>query len=441
MAFSRKLAISFWLEKPPLLHWLEAAIVSARLLRRIFRNDPCDCPRFWPAVGVRRGVDDSNVSRRFGWFSGARVIAVFTALVQTTTVHFITYARLAEAEMLLAFFIVLALFLFVAVAVDRHRLSGIATPRSLSCFRIVVGLSNMAKGLGFGPFFILAPCAVYLIWKRDRAAWRRMISWPGLTLGLVIALAWPIAVLALRAPEFGMIWRGTIEQRALGGQYDQPWWYYFTTPPWQLLPWTPALLFAAWPSLLRAWRQPNSPDRFIWCWAIVPIVVLTFFHGKHHHYIIASLCSLSPICALGLLRAGIRWAIACVALAAGGILFVNARIMPTRDRCRDDRDFLVNVRNLVPPDVPLVATSGQEIARHIFYIEPPPQGVFDSAHLERDFAGKSFYLITRQKEETRLTKLGQVETISQSRHTRAERDPSDRFTLFKIQPRTPSPEP
>ena len=215
---------------------------------------------------------------------------------------------------------------------------------------------------------------------------------------------------------------------------DQSWWYYLTTVPWQLLPWTPALLFAAWPSLSLAWRQPRSADRFIWCWAIVPIVFLTLFRGKHHHYIIASLCALSPVCALGMLRAGTRWAIACVALAAGGILFVNARIMPTRDRCRDDRDILMTVRSFVPSDVPLAATSGQEIARHIFYIEPPPQGIFNAADLERYFAGKSFYLITRQREETRLAIFGRVEVINQSRHTRAERDSADRFTLFKIQP-------
>jgi hypothetical protein len=292
----------------------------------------------------------------------------------------------------------------------------------------------MAKGLGFGAFVILAPCAVYLILKRDHAAWRRTISWPGIVLGLAIALAWPIAVLVLRSPEFGALWRGTIEQRALGGQFDQPWWYYFTTAPWQLLPWTPALLVAAGPSLSRAWRHSTSADRFIWCWAIVPIAFLTLFRGKHHHYIIAPLCALSPICALGLLRAGTRWAITCVALAVAGILFVNARIMPIRDRCRDDRDFLMTVRSFVPSDVPLAATSGQEIARHIFYVEPPPQGVWDSANLKRYFPGMSFYLIARQKEETRLTALGRVEMVSQSRHTRGEVGPSDRFTLFRVLP-------
>ena len=419
-----KIGDHLWLEKPPLLHWL--AIASAKL----FGGFSEATVRF-PSVLAGLGIVILITKLAFRWFGGR--VAVFTALVQTTTVYFITYARLAEAEMLLAFFIVLALFLFVRV----HSIGDPSSePHGASAFLfwVVVGLSNLAKGLGFGAFFIIAPCATYLILRSDRAAWRRTISWSGIVLGLAIALAWPIAVLFLRAPQVGALWRGTIEDRVLGGGFDQPWWYYFTTFPWQLLPWTPALLFGAGPSLSRAWRQSDSADRFIWCWAIVPVAFLTLFRGKHHHYIIASLCVLSPVCAMGLLRAGTRFAIACIALAVAGILFVNARIMPIRDRCRDDRDFLTSIRPLVPPDIPLAATGGMEIARDIFYIDPPPLGVGIVTDLNKYFPATEFYVITRQREEPYLATLGRVEMISQSHHTRGEKSPSDRFTLFRVEP-------
>jgi 4-amino-4-deoxy-L-arabinose transferase-like glycosyltransferase len=419
-----KIGDHLWLEKPPLLHWL--VIGSARLFGK-FSEATVRFPSVMAGVGIV--VIMTKLALR--WFGSG--VAVLTGLVQTTTVYFITYARLAEAEMLLAFFIVLGLFLFV-------RLHSIGSPRleqdrhSALLFWTVVGLSNMAKGLGFGPMVILVACFAYLLLERDSAAWRRTISWAGIMLGLAVAVAWPLTIVALRAPDAQMIWRANIEQRLVGGPYDQPWWYYLTTAPWQLLPWTPALLLVAGPSLARAWHQNNSGERFLWCWALVPIAILTLFRGKHHHYIIAPLCALSPFCAVGLLRAGTRFASACIALAVGAIMFVDARIMPTRDRCRADCDFLKRVREMVPSDIPLAAAGGPEIARPIFYIEPPPLGVGNSTDLKMYFPATAFYVITRQREEPYLATLGRVDLVSQSRYTRGERDPSDRFTLFKVQP-------
>ena len=249
-----KIGNQLWLEKPPLLHWL--IVASAKL----FGGFSETTVRL-PSVLAGLGIVVVMTKLALHWF-GARV-AIFTALVQTTTVHFITYARLAEAEMLLAFIIVLALFVFIRL----NSIGGVwtAPPRYLPVlFWGLVGLSNMAKGLGFGAGVILATCAAYLILNRDRTACRRMISWPGFALGLALGLAWPIAV-ALRAPETREIWLGTIQLRAGGGMYDQPWWYYLTSAPWQLLPWTPALMLVAGPSFARLRRDPHAPDRFTWC--------------------------------------------------------------------------------------------------------------------------------------------------------------------------------
>jgi hypothetical protein len=280
---------------------------------------------------------------------------------------------------------------------------------------------------------ILAPCVAFLVLKRDRAAWMRMISVPGFILGLVIGLAWPVAV-AWRSSGARELWQAEIVKRTVGDVgYDQGWWHYLTTVPWQLLPWTAVLLLAVGPSWARARRTPDSADRFIWCWALAPIVVLSLFRGKHHHYIISCLTGLSPLCALGLLRLGTRVATAALVLAIAGIIFVHARILPERDRSREDRLFLKSVRNLVPDDVPLAATGGREIARHIFYVEPPPIGIWNPEDLDR-LGGAPFYLITRRKLEDRLTKLGQVSVVAQSLHTRKEQTSADRFTLFRVEP-------
>jgi 4-amino-4-deoxy-L-arabinose transferase-like glycosyltransferase len=101
-----------WLEKPPLLHWL--VIVSAKLLGGFFET----AVRL-PSVLAGLGVVIVMTLLGLRWF-GARV-AIFTALLHTTTVYFITYARLAETEMLLAFIVILALFVFVRL----HSIGGV----------------------------------------------------------------------------------------------------------------------------------------------------------------------------------------------------------------------------------------------------------------------------------------------------------------------------
>ena len=419
-----KIGDHLFLEKPPLPHWL--AVISAKMLGGFSET----AVRL-PSVLAGLGVVVVMTLLAFRWF-GTRV-AIFTALLQATTVHFITYARLAEADMLLACIVILALYVFVRL----HCIGGVwpRPHRHLPLlFWGLVGLSNMAKGLGFGPVLIVAPCVGFLILQRDRAAWRRMISWPGLALGCALALAWPLTV-SLSVPQAGELWRAEIARRALGESgYAQPWWYYLTTVPWQLLPWTPALLLAIGPSLARARRNPDSPDRFIWCWGSIPIALLSLVHGKHHHYIISCLCAFSPLCALALLRYGTRMAATCVAFVIGGMFFVHARILPAKDRSSSDRVFLRSVRSFVPPGIPLVAMSGQEIARHIFYVDPPPEGIWNPTDLAAKFGHVPvFYLITRRGAEPQLTKIGQTSVVAESQRTRNEKSPADRFTLFRIE--------
>jgi len=423
--FFPKIGDQFWLEKPPLLHWLVA--ISATIFGR-FTEATVRLPSALAGVGVVVLM----TSLALHWFG--RRAAVVTGLVQTTAVYFITYARLAEADMLLTLIVVSALCVFA-----RLQSIGGAWPKPsrhlATFFWALAGLSNLAKGPGFGVVLILVPCVGYLIWERKADGLRRMISWPGFVIAIVLGVSWPLVV-ALHNPEVRELWRVLIVERAVSGSgFEQPWWYYLTTWTWQLLPWTVALLLAVGTSLKRARQQPNSPDKFLWCWAILPIALLSLSRGKHHHYIIAPLCAFSPLIALGLLRCGPRIVGTCLVLVIAGCLYVHARVLPDRDPARDDRDFLRSVRSYVPTNTPLVATGGPEIARHIFYVEPPPIGVQNPAEVANRFArSPAFYLIARRSAESQLATIGRIEVLAQSRHTRKEKSPADRFTLFRIDP-------
>ncbi len=418
-----KIGHHLWLEKPPLMHWLAA--ISGKLFG--FSEAAVRLPAAFAGVGIVVFMTSLSLH----WFG--RRVAIVTGLVQTTAVYFLTYARLAEGEMLLAFIIVAALYVFV-----RLQRIGAAwpdpSPHLATLFWVLTGLTNLAKGPGFGVFLILVPCAGFLFWQRRPGSWRRMISWPGFILAIAFGVAWQ-AIVAWRVPEAASIWREmTVERAWTGGGFGQPWWYYVGTVSWQLLPWTGALLFAAKGSLTRARREPESPDRFLWCWAILPIALLSLSRGKHHHYIISCLCAFSPLIALGLLRWGTRFTAACLGLVIAGSLYVHARILPTYDRSHQDRDFLRSVRGLVPPGIPLAAMSGQEIARHMFYVDPLPEGVWNPADLAARLGHVPvFYLITRRSAEPQLSKIGYTGVVAESRHTSKEKSPADRFTLFRIE--------
>ena len=53
--------------------------------------------------------------------------------------------------------------------------------------------------------------------------------------------------------------------------------------------------------------------QFLWCWAIIPIFVLSLPHRKHHHYLVPSLAPWAILAALGMrpiaqhMFKGIEW--------------------------------------------------------------------------------------------------------------------------------------
>ncbi len=151
---------------------------------------------------------------------------------------------------------------------------------------------------------VLVPAGAWLLWQRDRTAWRRLWSPRGFLLALVIAGTWPVLVIA-REPWALDLWLEHTFGRAAGTLgFGQPWWYYLSTVPYQLLPWTLATLKGAVPSLRRGWQQRDSADRFLWLWGLLPIFVLSLSHGKHHHYLIHCLPAFTAVTTMGILAMG-----------------------------------------------------------------------------------------------------------------------------------------
>jgi 4-amino-4-deoxy-L-arabinose transferase-like glycosyltransferase len=148
-----------WLEKPPLLHWLVAFLI-------ILSGEASEWVVRLPSVaaGVILVI---LVATMVGRWKGERA-GLVAGLIQCTSAYMINFARLSEADMLLACIVAAAIVVFI-------HLQGIGLPQP-SCrsrqwaivFWILIGLTNLVKGPMFGAAMALAPCLTWLLWRRER---------------------------------------------------------------------------------------------------------------------------------------------------------------------------------------------------------------------------------------------------------------------------------
>ena len=345
-----------WVEKPPLLIWLVAALsrVTGGVTEWSTR-----APSALATVGLTLGVA-SLATRRFG-----PTVGLLAGLIQATTAWTILRGRLGEADLPLAALITGLMMVFdrlrtpardapdppvppailrgphrrptrvlavlaagaeahggenqnTALAPDQIQPEPRIEPESkpgldpgstpapawLWAFWGLLGLLGLVKGTGFGAALAVPAIVAILVWDRDGSAIRRFWSVRGLALVVVLTLAWPLAV-AIRHPSAVSLWTLHVTDRLAshpehfsGG----PRWQYLPAVLLQVLPWTPLAILGAGPSLVRAIRERRGGDRLLWAWALVPILILSMATVKNAHYAIHALPPWSIWAALGLVR-------------------------------------------------------------------------------------------------------------------------------------------
>ena len=186
---------------------------------------------------------------------------------------------------------------------------------------MLLGLTSLVKGIGFGAVLIVAVVAVAILWRRDRVAMRRLMFPAGLVTALLLSVAWPMAMVVRHGTGALALWTMHVADRlaahpaAFAGE---PWWEYAPGLLIQAMPWTPLAVVGAWYSLRRAvvgagpGRGGDSRDlppavvvagdRLLWAWSAAPLVLLSFATVKNAHYAIAAQVPWSIWAALGLSR-------------------------------------------------------------------------------------------------------------------------------------------
>jgi 4-amino-4-deoxy-L-arabinose transferase-like glycosyltransferase len=408
-----------WLHRPPLPHW------TLLVLNAPFSdiNKPWQV-RLGPLLaGIIVTLTTAWLAQR--WFG--RAIGLLAGFILASSFQFVRYTWLAEEDMFLCAVIIGALFCFAKLEIPapdepdskpRFTLLGWQS-WTLFAFFMLLGLSNLAKGLIFGPLMILVPTAAYLLSSPGRQRLARYIWLWGWLAALLIGGAWPGWIYS-RFPDVLEMWRYDYGGRLNGGYVGEPWWYYGCVLLWAMLPWTPCVFVGL--ALTGGQLRTSPPVRFLWCWAVGILVFFSIPDGKHHHYYIHSLPAWAMLAALGLRRwwqwvgglgfpwrspelvaggaslfavlalvlarpylpaAGGLWPLllvgaplfiylCCKALsvrqpwlagsagfAAFGIVFIGLHFLTARylDESRDDAAFLREVPRLVEPDVPLVVNA------------------------------------------------------------------------------------
>jgi 4-amino-4-deoxy-L-arabinose transferase-like glycosyltransferase len=303
-----------WMERPPLPHWISCAVSSA-----IGIDDQVWVFRL-PSV-IMATIATMLLAHVAAWLFG-RGIGIFSALVLATQFEFLRYAWLAEEEAYLAAMVMTIMALFAWIEFGRRpseteakpapstwgerirlELFSLIGPRSLAIVALflALGISNWVKGLFFAAAVSLVPIGAYLLGTRDWTRIRRYIWLPGVAMFVGIAVIWPILAY-LRYPDVLQIMGFDVRGRLDGTTFDDPWWYYLATVPWAIAPWP--LLTAAGLAFIvpKAWRDPASPERFLFCWSVVTVAFLTVPSGKHHHYLVPVLAPWAILGAIGSYR-------------------------------------------------------------------------------------------------------------------------------------------
>ncbi len=434
-----------WLERPPLPQWISCAICAVL----------GHCDSEWN-IRVGSALAGLITVLLTVWIAGrlfGRGVGIVSGLALATMYNFVRYSTLAEADIFLAPIVAGALGLLAYTEIIRmpqenERDSFVGRrPWCVLGFFVLLGMTNLVKGLVFGTVIVLAPVGIYLLWNlRWQSIARYLWLW-GWLVFFAVALPWPLLVYQVH-PDVLEVWKFDLVGRLNNHYLAQPPWYYFECLLWVPQPWTFLALLGMGLSFKKLWKGGSPAQRFVWCWAWMPLLVFSLSQGKHHHYMLHYLAPWAILAAQGTVwvwqKVFERWQLQRPAAALVGgfaLLFVLYGTFfiykgAYLHRSREDTAFLHEVRRTVPLDKPLMINSADEALEGLrmqFYIGDSVYFLHNlSFVLDNRVPTSEVYVVTRFSRRPELEKYGQVEPLARCKYSRRETSAADRWTLFRL---------
>ncbi len=227
--------------------------------------------------------------------------------------------------------------------------------RARLLFWFAAGLAFMTKGPP--GLLILAASALFAVITNRGAGVRRLVSWEGLLVFLVVGGTW-YAVVMIREPgvmHYFLV-EEVVNRVATDKMHRNAEWYgalkiYLPTVLLGMLPWLPLLLRTWWQrksgfiERLRA----NDEARLLACWLLLPLVVFTLARSRLPLYLLPLFVPLALIAARALAPLDMSRRTRQVLLAAWCAALVLARAIPAFvDAPEDDRAIARALRAALP---------------------------------------------------------------------------------------------
>lgn len=274
------------LEKPPLMYWVIAA-VSAPFGR------VTEVTAMFPIA--LSGLSLVLITMAWGSQLGGPRLGAFAGLALATMAGFYIKGHHIEAEMTLALFVSLAMWLWA------RRWSGVSrSPVELALALVSLALAFLTKG----PPALVFPVVTFgslavLGWRKPDLRSRANL-WIALACALSIAsiLPWALAVAALQPQAFGEWWEEIFRKRlSEDSSHGEPLLHYVTHLLPLLLPW---LLLV--PMAVRSLRPPRWSRDWapVIAWAVMGFVAFSLFGGKRWYYLLPIFPPVALLAARGL---------------------------------------------------------------------------------------------------------------------------------------------
>jgi len=213
------------------------------------------------------------------WFG--RSVGLWSALILLTSVEFFALSQIVISDMLLTFFLTLALCCFVLGQSRIDRGNGRA---HFLLMYAAIGAATATKG----PIGFLLPAAVvvfYMLLTRRWVLLRYMeLPW-GAMLLIAVAVPWYVLV-EYRHPGYlhHFIWEENVARFATTEfKRTGPWYYFLAVLSGGFLPWTTLLPL----TIRNLWkRQLDSERLFLTLWIVLPLFVFSLSSSKLPHYVL-----------------------------------------------------------------------------------------------------------------------------------------------------------
>ncbi|MDA8169536.1 MAG: glycosyltransferase family 39 protein [Nitrospiraceae bacterium] len=307
-------------DKPIMIYWLMAASYKAFGVNEFAARLPSALAGFLLALSIFFFTLTS-----WGEFSFARAFvkreerALYASAAFLLSLYFAAYSHAAVTDMVLSLFITLSLFAFYLSVSRRSR-------RFIYGFYAFSALAFLTKGL-IGIVFPFGIAGVYMLMTERFKGVKKLFSFPGLILFILISFPWYIAEYMRNGQEF--LWYFFVKHHFMRyteviSGHKGPVYYYIPVLMLGLFPWIGFL-----PSgIANAFREKDSPGLFALIWLLFIFVFFSFSQTKLPDYILPAIPAAAILAASGLERhgtAGERFSnlligVLTLALGAGFIL-------------------------------------------------------------------------------------------------------------------------